>query len=121
MKIGSTLAAGLIGLSLAAFAPPFVANALVSDTMPPDAQISTNNRQLVAFDENAEQHEQRHEQIEHGRDRNEEFSHSDRDSGKDETRNLVRDHTPGTEEHEQHERHESEEQRSTTHRSDAVY
>src|SRR5579864_6725864 len=106
MKIGSTFAAGLIGLSLAAFAPPCVANAMISDTMPPDAQISTTNRQLVAFDENAEEHEEHHEKIEHGRDRNEEFSHHERED----TRNLVRDHTPGTEEHEQHERHESEEQ-----------
>jgi hypothetical protein len=31
---------------------------------------------------------------------------------------MVRDHTPGREEHEQHERHESEEQHRTVHQSD---
>ena len=120
MKLGSIFAVGLIGLSFAACTPG-IADAMVSDTMPPDVQISTTNRPQVAFDENAEQHQERHEQIEPGRDRNEEFSHHATDAERDDTRNLVRDHTPGVEEHQQHERHEGEAQRNPTHKSDTGY
>jgi len=118
MKIGQTFAAGLLGLSLAAFAPSCIVSAMTSATMPPDAEISTTNRPQVAFDETTEEHEEHHEEIEHGRDRTEEFTHHDRDVEHDDTRNMVRDHTPGREEHEQHERHESEEQHRTVHQFD---
>jgi len=117
MKIGPTFAAGVIGLSLAAFAPAYAMN--VETVLPSDATISTSNPQQVAFDENTdEHHEERHEQVEHGRDRNEEFTHSDSQSEHIDTHNMVRDHTPGTEAHEQHEEHETEEQRRATHQSD---
>ena len=117
MEIGTTLAAGLIGLSLAAFAPAYAMNSKAA--LPTDATISTSNPQQVAFDENTEEHqEERHEQVEHGRDRNEEFKHTDSHSEHIDTHNMVRDHTPGTEAHEQHEEHETEEQRHTTHQSD---
>ena len=121
MKIGLTITAGLLGLSLAATTLPFIADAMISDVMPREAQISTSNRPQLAFDENTEEHHERHEEIEHGRDRTEELTHHDRDAEHDDTRNMLRDHTPGREEHEQHERHESEEQRDTTHHSDLGY
>jgi len=120
MKLGSIFAVGLIGLSFAACTPG-IADAMVSDTMPPDAQISTANRPQVAFDNNAATDQQGHEQIEHRRDRNEEFSHHATDTERDDTHNLMRDHTPGVAEHQQHERHEGEAQRSNSHKPDTGY
>ena len=119
MKIGTTFAAGMLSLSLAAFASPSIVNAMISNTMPPDAQISTSNRPQVAFDENTDEHQARHDEIEHGRVRTED--HHARAVEHDDTHNLVRDHTPGTEAHQQHERVDSEEQRDTSHHSDLGY
>jgi len=122
MKIAKTFAVGLLGLSLAAFAPPRVANAITSESgLPSEATVSTANAKQVAFDENTEEHQERDEQVEHGRVRTEEFKHRDSAAEHIDTHNLVRDHTPGTEAHQQHERHESEEQRSTPHQPDAGY
>ena len=119
MKIGASLA-GLIGLSLAAFAPAYAMN--IDAGLPSDATISTANPQQVAFDENSQGEQgERHQQVEHGRARNEEFPHTDSQSAHIDTHNMVRDHTPGVEAHEQHEQHTSEEQRRTTHQSDVGY
>jgi len=121
MKIGKAFAGGLVSLSLAAFALPCWANA-ISSAQKTGVAISTSSGTLIAFDDDTEEHEEHHEKIEHGRERVEEHTHSDSDEEHGGTRNLIRDHTPGTDEHEQHERRESEEEHHSVHEhSDTGY
>jgi hypothetical protein len=111
MKIGKTIAGGLVSLSLAAFAVPCWVNATSSsqNRAPLHATVSTANGTLIAFGDDAEEHQERREKIERGRERVEKYRHSDSDEEHGGTRNFIRDHTPGTEEHEEHERREGEE------------
>ena len=123
MKIGKAFAGGLMSLSLAAFALPCWANTMSSpqSTGPSNVAASTSNRTQIAFGDDAEEHHERHEKIERGRERVEQSTHSDSDEEHGGTRNLIRDHTPGTEEHEEHERREGEEEHHSIHHSESGY
>ena len=125
MKIGKVFAGGLISLSLAAFAVPCWANAPLATQDSAARQYRSNSSKAnqIAFDDDAEEHLEHHEheeKVEHGRDRVERHTHSDSDEEHGGTRNLIREHTPGTEEHEEHEEREGEEHH-TVHHSDLGY
>ena len=120
MKIGKVFAGGLISVSLAAFAVPCWANMPSATT---SRFVATSNASQIAFDDDAEEHHERHEhaeKIERDGDRVERHMHSDSDEEHGGTRNLVREHTPRTEEHEEHEEREGEEHH-TVHHSDLGY
>jgi hypothetical protein len=124
MKIGKALAGGLVSLSLAAFAMPCWASTMSRTPGAAGssaAAISTSSGTQIAFDDDVEEHHERHEKIERGRERAEQYTHSDSDEEHGGTRNFVRDHTPGTEEHEEHERREGEEHHSVHQHSDYGY
>jgi hypothetical protein len=123
MKIGKAFAGGLVSLSLAAFALPCWASATstTQNSGPTQVVASTLNGTLIAFDDDAEEHHERHEKIERGRERLEQSTHSDSDEEHGGTRNFIRDHTPGTEEHEEHERQEGEEHHRFHEHSDTGY
>ena len=105
MKIGRVFAGGLMSLSLAAFAIPCWASASLAtwNSAPSRTVVSTSNANQIAFGDDAEEHQERKEKIEHSRESVERHTHSDSDEEHGGTRNFVREHTPGTEEHEEHE------------------
>ena len=111
MKIGKVFAGGLISLSLAAFALPCWSSGMssVRNMSPRPMTVSSPNGTQIAFGDDAEEHQERREKIERGRERVERHMHSDSDEEHGGARNFIRDHTPGTEEHEEHERREGEE------------
>ena len=113
MKIGRNLASGLIGLSLAAFAVPCWAGPVTSASLfePSDTSVSTTTTSgtQIAFGDDAEEHAERHEKMERAKRKAERMTHSDADEEHGGLRNRIREHVPGTEEHQLHEEREGEE------------
>jgi len=111
MKIGRNLASGLIGLSLAAFALPGWAGTMTSESIHQSRGVAvlTTSGTQIAFGDDAEEHAERREKMEHAKERAERHTHSDADEEHGGLRNRIRDHIPGTEEHQLHEEREGEE------------
>jgi hypothetical protein len=117
MKIGKAFATGLMSLSLTAFAIPCWASApsATHSSTPNRTVAASSHATQIAFDSDAEEHHEHHEEIEHGRERVERHTHSDSDEEHGGARNLIREHIPGTDEHEMHEEREGEEHHSVHH------
>ena len=110
MNIGKIFAGGLISLSLTAFAIPCGASIAPSPTQHRGPSTVSNAKPVViAFGDDAEEHAERHERAERAKHKAERYTHSDRDEEHGGVRNNIREHLPGTAEHQLHEEREGEE------------
>ncbi len=109
MKIARAFVGGLIGLSLSTFSLPCLASIrpLTKNGTPAAVTIPAGTQ--IAFGDDAAEHQERREKLHRERRRIERHTRSDADEEHGGTRNFVREHTPGTDEHAEHEAREGEE------------